>query len=908
MKKMKTPCFETLHRGRRDALVRRLGATVLCLLASAALSPARLQAAPVTMYSNGFESYSTVATSFADEADCDPTGAEWNVADDTALNPTTVGAGVQVINWLAHSGSKSLLLRSGSEAQVYLTNAVSGARYTLDFWVYAARGTGDRNWFVTVRGLGADSNGDDYFAYRTDRAATSNLWYFDGISTPNTWVDTTVDHVDNQWQHHRLVIDSASQTTAIYVDNMETPVVASGDLARPDVAVPSLISLRHEGNSADDGYCAIDDLSFAADDHFALSPITLSSGAVKLNWTRTGALKYRVQRGTTLDNLQFISGEQITTSFTDNSPPGGGAFYRVVAYRDLSTTFTEGFEHYPARTSAADDADPQGPWITVESDGNGAGKVLAPGKVQVVNSSVVTPHSGTNCLKLEAGQRAGASLAWGVPPLSDVQITWWARVPEAIQSGPTADAVLLRMSLYGTEGVSSYAGDSALLGHGIRRQSNTNCVDGTSLIYFSSGWQDTTADYTPDVWEEYRLTTHNSQGTYTILKNPSSANPVLVVDRAPFVGAAATWGPTFLAGWSSSNGTNHPPVYVDDIEIKSLVSNPNPLGDPYTITNYGTRFTNVTIVTVGGAVGRPVVDPRDNKTILFTTDIANGGIYQATNSGPGAWTINPTPIVSGLDRPSGLAIQTNGTIWWTHDFNPDFSRAVARLKWPWSNNVPETIIADISPSGTPDADDDAIDVTVAPFNFSGSVGQPGWIVVADRGVDGDAPNALYVVDPATTSLNQTNLAQAFLVAPTPGDLGNNLTAITSLPASGEVASLSQDGTLVAVNGNGAQRYINALNLWPIGGSANGVAIAVDPTTGKIWGADDLKDEVWSIDATTGADVQEIGFPLGDPLRPDRQIDFHDPGMAFAPDGAFMVITDGSLSNGTGGRLIIFHNE
>ena len=73
-------------------------------------------------------------------------------------------------------------------------------------------------------------------------------------------------------------------------------------------------------------------------------------------------------------------------------------------------------------------------------------------------------------------------------------------------------------------------------------------------------------------------------------------------------------------------------------------------------------------------------------------------------------------------------------------------------------------------------------------------------------------------------------------------------------------------------------------------------------------ADDLKDELWSVDASTGADVREIGFPLTDLLRPDRQIDFHDPGMAFAPNGDFLVVTDSSLSNGGGGRLIILHNE
>lgn len=123
-----------------------------------------------------------------------------------------------------------------------------------------------------------------------------------------------------------------------------------------------------------------------------------------------------------------------------------------------------------------------------------------------------------------------------------------------------------------------------------------------------------------------------------------------------------------------------------------------------------------------------------------------------------------------------------------------------------------------------------------------------------------------------------------------------------------MATLSVDGYLVAIDGSGTLRYINALNLWPLGGPANGAAIAVDPLTGKIWAADDLKDEIWSIDATSGADQVELGFPLVDSQRTDRQIDLHDPGMAFAPDGSFLVVSDCSTANGTGGRLIIFHNE
>ena len=88
-----------------------------------------LLGATATIYSNNFEGYTTVATSLADITNANPTGVEWNIADDTALDPTTKGAGVQVINWLTNHdgtvGNKSLLLRSSSEADVYLTNTKS---------------------------------------------------------------------------------------------------------------------------------------------------------------------------------------------------------------------------------------------------------------------------------------------------------------------------------------------------------------------------------------------------------------------------------------------------------------------------------------------------------------------------------------------------------------------------------------------------------------------------------------------------------------------------------------------------------------------------------------------------------------------------------------------------------------
>ena len=783
-----------------------------------------------------FESFAPAATSIDDMTDANPVSPTFTVTDDTPVAEAgDAGSGVQIIDWSAHSGGKALLVRSGSEVIVNLPDARSGPTATLDFWLLVAKGDGDRNFYFIVRSMGSDTNGEDFLAYRTDRGASPAIFYYDGIGAGQSWIDTGAGHVEGTWQHHRMVFDLVTQTFDLYIDDMNTAVAQSAELSRSGASVITSIILRHEGNSADDGYFVLDDLTLSVD------------GAI-----------------------------------------------------DLAGTFTDGFEDYAARTGLDDDADPAGAWITTEADGTGNGKELAPTKVQVVDSSVVAPHSGEKCLKIEGGPRAGISLAWGVPPQADVQITWWARVPASIPA--TGEYNYLRMSLYGAEDGRTDQGDSALLGYGAR---NATTGDETSLTSYSTQWYDTGADYAPDTWEQYRLTTHNEQGLYSIIKNPGSANPTLVVDRAAFIGAAVNWGPAFLAAWSSSNGTGHPPVYIDDIEIKSVVSNPEPLPDPYTIARHTDRFSEETILNPGGPVGSVVVDPRDNQTILFTVDAPAGAIYRAVHGASGRWAVDATPVVSGLDRPSGLAMAADGSLWWTHDY----TQALMRLQAPWESHAPEVMIASFGDAGI---DDDPIDLAFVPSSFSGDLGGPGMLAVADRGSDGDNDNAIYLIDPATIEPGQAGYA-TYLVVPDPGVLGAaNLNGIATLPLYGEVVTVSQDGWLTAVDGNGFLRYIWPVNLWAdvFGEPPSGAAVAADPVSGKLWVADDLLDEIWSLDANPAGpatDQLEVSFPLSNADRPDLQIDLHDPTLAFAPDGAFLVLTDTSTANG-GGRLIILHNE
>lgn len=795
--------------------------------------------AAVTIFSDDFESYSPAAANLDDPLDADPPVPNGRLIDDDPVGGIA-GTGVQLINWQAHSGSQALLVRANAEAQIHFPNVRSGSRYTLDFWIYPVKGSGDRNFYLILRGEGSDFNGDDYLAYRSDRGASPAIFYYDGVG-PGTaaWVNTGATHPEGAWQHHRMVIDPNALTFDLYLDNLDTPVLDDIELSRCEVALPTLLRVLHEGNSADDGYFIIDDVSLTVEDA-----------------------------------------------------------------RDLSTTFTEDFESYPAASPTDEDADPKGPWVTTEVNGTGSGKERAPARVQVVDSTVVEPRSGSKCVKLEGGQRAGISLAWGTPPQSDVEITWWARVPASVDG---AVANYLRMSLYGAEDGNCLGGDNALLGYGSR---DATIGDETSLTYYTTAWVDTSIDYTPDTWEEYRLTTHTKQGLYSIVKNPSGGSPQTVVDRAPFIGTATNWFPVFMAAWSSSNGSGHPPVYIDDIEIRSLDSNPEPLPQPYSIAFHTSRFSKSTILKIGGLVGDIAIDPRDNTTILFTIDVGSGAIYRADKIASGNWHVDPQPIVTGLDRPSGLGIEPNGTLWWTHDYNNNHVQGVVRLKPPWASNSPEIIVADFGDASAGAIDDDAIDIAVAQDTFEGAIGKPGIIVIADRGSDGDANNAVYYLDPATTDMSQVGYAK-YLVNPDPNLIGSgNLNAICAVPGSREVVTLSTDGVLSAIDADGAVRNIWPVTLWsdPVNMPApNAVALAVDPTTGRIWVADDTLDEIWSIDPVTASDQKELSLPLRDPSRADQAIDVHDPGMAFSPDGKFLVLSDSSVANG-GGRLIIFHNE
>ncbi|MES2707998.1 MAG: hypothetical protein V4726_15505 [Verrucomicrobiota bacterium] len=814
------PRLSPRHHGARS-LPRPAPGQLLLALAGALMGAPLARAEWVEVISEGFETQPAATTSLADTADADPV-APLVVTDDDPLG-SPAGSGVEVAGWSAKSGTKSLLVRSGSEAILQLLKPRSGTKYQVDFHINSSMGAGDRNFYVILRSEGLDNNGDDFLAYRADRANSKQLFYFQGIGQAIWTAVEGKERTEGSWQHHRFIIDMVTQTYDLYIDDLITPAVTGALLSRPGAPVPTAIILRNEGNSADDGHFLIDDISVKAE-----------------------------------------------------------------GSKDLTTPTTEGFESYPAVVNFADDADPGGSWVTSEVAGSGSGMALDPLKIQVVDSTVVAPHSGSKCLKLEGGQQAGVSYAWGSGPEQDVEITWWARVPESTQ-GATAN--YLRMSLYGVEGGRADQGDAALLGYGSR---DGTIGDGTSLTVFTTAWRDSQINYTPDTWEEYRLRTNNAAGTYSIVKGPGSATPETIADNLGYIGSAATWGPMFMVAFSSSNGAGHPPVYVDDITVKSISAGTvEPPVVPYTVAAEGTRFTSSTIIHMPGPVGGAAVDPRDPTTIVATIDSINGALYQVKqNASTKAWELDPTPLVNGLSNPSGLVIDNEGTLWWTHDF----TQSLRRLKAPWRDNTQETMISGFGAS----ADDDPIDLTLTGSAFNGALGKPGNIVVADRDMDALGQRGLYFLDPAAITPNQTAFSD-ILTGPTT-ELGSAaLNAITYLPATGEVVTVNNDETIALTNADGSIRTLTPTTVFSYLAGA-----AADPQTGRLWLADRDLAEIWSVSPAAvnpGDDRREVSFNLIDETRPERQISFNDPGLKFSPDGSILLVSDSSLQN-RGGWLTI----
>ncbi|MBI3851874.1 MAG: hypothetical protein HY298_16585 [Verrucomicrobia bacterium] len=868
-------------------------------LVLACLIAGNLSAATLTLVNENFDSYSGAATSLNDTTVAIPNTDYIRVEDGLAQGDSPGGLGyngVQLINWDYAPGSapNCMLLRPNTAFRHNL-DPRGGAYYTWDFWMLSFKsGTADRGFRISLLQEGADQNAHDFLIFRSGQGTTATVTGTDGVDIiqafngfsaasgtvgPNSWVTisntaagTPAFVTNNVWTHYKIEADAVARTFKYYVNDMVTPVSVGNSLSRPQNLSVCGIRFANEGNSADDGYTLIDNVKLTVDGEF----IDLASGS-----------------------------------------------------------FTEGFEGYTASNSGntnSADNNPGGAWVTAEVDGVENNHFFAPTKVQVVNSTVTAPHSGSKCLMVSQGQTAGTTISWGQATNEDVKITWWAKVPAA-DATPGVFSLYLRVSVYAWEADYSSASDTILFGYGHR--GNAPEGSATSIMTFSrwfnewfnnGSWGDTLRPFTPDTWEEYQLTTDVRHNSYTLIKNPSST-PVVVVKDGQYI---SSWGNNkkfHTVAFSTSNNSvpgANPPAYVDDITIEPYTNTQTPEPRPYTILGTGpaARFTNYTVLTVPGkTVGGVAVDPRDTNTILFTIDEERiGEIRKATKVASGNWVIDPTPVVSGLYNPNGLTVETNGTIWFVMDgVKGGQASGLRRLKAPWNLNTVEEVITDFgfAPTNRSDQPCDLV------FYVTNGVTK---LAVLDRGVDlNNNPNAIWVVDPATTTLNQYNYDTA-LVAPDTSvfgaGAGGNANGIALLRATGELVTIwegdgaTDNGVIVAFDTTtGAAR-----NIFLAGSGVTwGAGIDVDPTTGRIWVSDRKRTtfplsefavpQIVSFDPTSGAFIQELSFTNSNATadRPDRNVNFKDPGMRFSQDGKFLVVSDQGLFSG-GGRLLVFHSE
>ena len=881
----------------------------LALASLAGLAGTPLLAETVTLVNQNFDSFTGAATSILDTRIAIPNTDYIRVEDGLPQADAPGGLGfdgVQLINWASAPGSapNCMLLRPNTAFRCNL-DPRGGTNYSWEFWMLSSKsGSADRGFRISLVEEGADQNEQDFVIFRSGQAATTNNSSLTGLSPavdgvdviqafngfnasagmpgPNSWVtmsNTAAGRpfyiTNNAWNHFKIVADAVARTFKFYVNDMATPVNALCALARPQNLPVTGIRFANEGNSADDGYTLIDDVKLTTEGNF----IDLASGA-----------------------------------------------------------YTDGFEAYAASNSGntnSADSNPGGAWVTAETTGVANNFYFAPTRVQVVDNSVTAAHSGSKCLMVWQKQTAGASISWGQAPTDDVRITWWAKVPGQTNTG--VDAVYLRVSLYAWEADYSSASDTLLFGYG-RRQTGTGYGTTNSILtynrwfnewYNNGQWGDTLRTYTPDVWEEYQLTTDVKRNSYTLIKNPSTS-PVVIVKDGQYI---SSWGNNkkfHTIAFSTSNvptaGTDNPPTFVDDIRIEPYNNTQAPEPRPYTILGTGPsgRFTNYTILTVPGkTVGGVAVDPRDKNTILFTVDEERvGEIRKATKVASGNWVVDPTPIVSGLYNPNSLTVETNGTIWFVMDaVKGGQASGLRRLKAPWNANSVEEVVTDFGFAPV-NRSDQPCDLVFVPGTFSGAKPQ---LAVLDRGVDlNNNPNAIWLVDPATGTLNQY-LYNTSLIAPNTtlfgAGLNGNANGIAALPDTGELVTiwegdgLTDNGVIAAFDGAGVARYIYTTGS----GVTWGAGIDVDPTTGRIWVSDRKKTiaplsefavpQIVSFDATSGAFIQELSFTNMNATadRPDRNINVKDPGMRFSPDGKFLVVSDQALCSG-GGRLLVFHNE
>lgn len=305
----------------------------------------------------------------------------------------------------------------------------------------------------------------------------------------------------------------------------------------------------------------------------------------------------------------------------------------------------------------------------------------------------------------------------------------------------------------------------------------------------------------------------------------------------------------------------------------------------------GSYFKGASLISLPGNPGEVAFDPSDNNKLYIAKDdsIASaGGIYRIDEVA-GQYSIGER--VASVEGPSGIDFTPDGKLWYVRDG----AAQLGKVETP-KNGAPYTNTVVISQFQT-SADDDPITVRLVPPGFQGPNVQPGDLLIADRGADGDPPNAVYVYSPSNPQGDPGAYSLFFIPAATLSAYnGNNINDMEFSPDGTKLYIAFDLGQIAELDANGT-----LLREIPVSGTTLGnlESIGVSPVDGKIWCGDDNLDQIWAVDPATGVANLEVSFRLAGESRPDFQINFHDPGLTFSPDGKRLVVSDTGLNAAVG---------
>jgi hypothetical protein len=296
------------------------------------------------------------------------------------------------------------------------------------------------------------------------------------------------------------------------------------------------------------------------------------------------------------------------------------------------------------------------------------------------------------------------------------------------------------------------------------------------------------------------------------------------------------------------------------------------------------------VAEVPGEGGEVAFDPTDSNRPYIAVDGTLGGTLPAGiyKGGYVNGVLVAIEQVVSLDNPSGIAFDNAGDLYIVHDF----TMALRVVRTP-RNGAPYTTEQLITNFAGTTADDDPIAIALVPPGFTGTNVAPGDLIIADRGYNDNAPDELLVYTPGQA-----------MVAGTPTDPAKYMRTLSStyqLTAYNNVdlndITFSVDGsTLYAMFANGKIAKLNAEGVVQGELAVTGVtfgtlqAIGTNPIDGRLWIADDTKDQIWSVDPATGVARLELTFTRTTATAPGAA-NFHYPGLQFSNDGQYFTVGD-----------------